>query len=100
MPLLFRTLEPIQVALLTQLLLDAFCRQLQVVSDLPLEDKLHSLVCSGELDLKTAQAAKQDPDFFILARTMEALILIESTANQRRGRDTYHVRKGDLSGRD
>jgi hypothetical protein len=32
-PLLFRALEPIELALLTQLLLDAFCRQLQVVSD-------------------------------------------------------------------
>src|SRR5260221_8097600 len=32
-PLLFRALEPIELALLTQLLLDAFCRHLQVVSD-------------------------------------------------------------------
>src|ERR1700730_3607001 len=32
-PLLFRALELIELALLAQLLLDAFCRQLQVVSD-------------------------------------------------------------------
>src|ERR1700738_4152299 len=32
-PVLFRALEPIKLALLTQLPLDAFCRQLQVVSD-------------------------------------------------------------------